>query len=222
MVQSGYQKKLGLPEITNTEVVESDFATLAAKKEGDIDLVYGKIFQFGRLFVETKLCFDYQANKLYFDWVEKLQDETVKATFKWQYTLLKEAESSRVYQASIRSSDGSQMICQIEQAISGSVSNKALRITISKIESENFTRPIFSLVVVDPSLLKDDFGVREDLKFALGLGYKDSLATVLKMDDFARDIALSKIQLPAPPQEPVKKPVSWSQVYRKILNQDDS
>jgi hypothetical protein len=47
--------------------------------------------------------------------------------------------------------------------------------------------------VVDPSLLKDDFAVREDLKFALGFGYKDSLATVLKMDDFARDIALSKI-----------------------------
>ncbi len=54
-------------------------------------------------------------------------------------------------------------------------------------------------MVVDPSLLKDDFAVREDLKFALGLGYKDSLATILKMDDFARDIALSKIQLPAPP-----------------------
>lgn len=54
-------------------------------------------------------------------------------------------------------------------------------------------------MVVDPSLLKDDFAVREDLKFSLGLGYKDSLATILKMDDFARDIALSKIQLPAPP-----------------------
>ena len=40
-------------------------------------------------------------------------------------------------------------------------------------------------MVVDPSLLKDDFAVREDLKFALGLGYKDSLATILKMDDFA-------------------------------------
>jgi hypothetical protein len=61
--------------------------------------------------VEAKLSFDYQAHKLYFDWVEKLADETVKATFKWQYTLLKEAESSRVYQASIRSSDGFQMIC---------------------------------------------------------------------------------------------------------------
>jgi hypothetical protein len=53
--------------------------------------------------------------------------------------------------------------------------------------------PVFSLVVVDPSLLKEDFAVREDLKFALGLGYKDSLATVLRMDDFARDIALSKL-----------------------------
>lgn len=85
------------------------------------------------------------------------------------------------------------MICQIEQAVSGSANNKVLRITLSKIESENYTRPVFSLVVIDPSLLKDDFGVREDLKFALGLGYKDSLATVLKMDDYARDIALSKI-----------------------------
>jgi hypothetical protein len=28
-----------------TEVVESDFDELAAKKEGDIDLVYGKTFQ---------------------------------------------------------------------------------------------------------------------------------------------------------------------------------
>jgi hypothetical protein len=85
-----------------------------------------------------------------------------------------------------------------------------VRITISKIESENQTKPVFSLVVVDPSLLKEDFAVREDLKFALGLGYKDSLATILKMDDFARDIALSKIQLPTPPQEPVDKPVKWT------------
>jgi len=47
--------------------------------------------------------------------------------------------------------------------------------------------------LVDPSLLKEDYSVREDIKFALGLGYKDSIATILKMDDFARDVALSKL-----------------------------
>jgi len=47
--------------------------------------------------------------------------------------------------------------------------------------------------LVDPSLLKEDYSVREDVKFALGLGYKDSIATILKMDDFARDVALSKL-----------------------------
>jgi len=57
--------------------------------------------------VEAKLSFDFEAHKLYFDWVEKLADDTIKAIFKWQYTLLREAESSRVYQASIRSGNGS-------------------------------------------------------------------------------------------------------------------
>ena len=57
--------------------------------------------------MEAKLSFDFEAHKLYFDWVEKLADDTIKAIFKWQYTLLREAESSRVYQASIRSGDGS-------------------------------------------------------------------------------------------------------------------
>jgi hypothetical protein len=109
----GYQSKVGKQDIVITEIIESDFAALAAKKEGDIDLVYGKTFQTGKQgrFVEAKLSFDHGANKLYFDWIEKLEDETVKATFKWQYTLLKEAESSRVYQASMRSTDGSQLIC---------------------------------------------------------------------------------------------------------------
>ena len=55
------------------------------------------------------------------------------------------------------------------------------------------------------------------MKFALGLGYKDSLATVLKMDDFARDVALSKIKLPEPPTEPVKKQEIWNAIHRKII-----
>ena len=79
---------------------------------------------------------------------------------------------------------------------------------------------IFSLIIVDPSLLKEDLTVREDVKFALGLGYKDSLATILKMDDFARDVALSKLQLPAPLSEPYKKTESWTAVYRKIVSQE--
>jgi len=66
-------------------------------------------------------------------------------------------------------------------------------------------------------LLKEDYQVREDMKFALGLGYKDSLATVLKMDDFARDVALSKIKLPEPPTELVKKQEIWNPIHRKII-----
>lgn len=70
--------------------------------------------------------------------------------------------------------------------------------------------------------MKEDYTVREDVKFALGLGYKDSLATVLKMDDFARDVALSKLQLPEPPSEPFKKTETWNAAYRKIFSQGEA
>ena len=89
IISKGYQKKVQTDEIL-TEIVESNFESLAAAKEGDIDLVYGKMFQKLKknIFVEVKLSFDYQSRKLYFDWIEKQQDDSIKASFKWQFTLL--------------------------------------------------------------------------------------------------------------------------------------
>ncbi len=42
-------------------------------------------------------------------------------------------------------------------------------------------------------MLKSDQTIREDKKFELGIGYKDTLASIFKMDDLAGDIAFSKV-----------------------------
>lgn len=68
----------------------------------------------------------------------------------------------------------------------------------------------------------DEIGIREDVKFELGVGYRDTLASIFKMDDISNDIAFSKVQLPpeTPKIEPRKDP--WSLVYRKVIRQNDS
>jgi len=87
--------------------------------------------------------------------------------------------------------------------------------------TENGVEKLFDLLITDPSLLKDDFVVREDLKFALGLGFRDTQATVIKMDDFARDVALSKLKLPPIITSALKREDNWKLVYRKIINDDE-
>jgi len=62
--------------------------------------------------------------------------------------------------------------------------------------SSNKVEPFFDFLVIDPSLIKPDMTIREDIKYELGIGYKDTLSGIFKMDDIANDIATSKIQLP--------------------------
>jgi hypothetical protein len=59
--------------------------------------------------------------------------------------------------------------------------------------SQDTLNTLFDLVIIDPSLLKSDCTIREDVKFELGIGYKDTLASIFKMDDIANDIAISKV-----------------------------
>ena len=51
---------------------------------------------------------------------------------------------------------------------------------------------IYSLVVVEPSLIKSDYSIKEESKFDLGKGYKDTYASIYKMADLSVDIQLSK------------------------------
>jgi hypothetical protein len=63
--------------------------------------------------------------------------------------------------------------------------------------------------------------IREDVKYELGIGYKDTFSGIFKMDDISNDITTSKIQLPhsKPHFEPRKDP--WSLIYRRVVKQND-
>lgn len=76
-------------------------------------------------------------------------------------------------------------------------------------------------MIIDPDLIKPDTTIREDIKYELGIGYKDTFSGIFKMDDISNDIATSKIQLPhsKPQFEPRKDP--WSLIYRRVVKQND-
>lgn len=125
----------------------------------------------------------------------------------------------------MRCADGTRLVCQIEQAYAQSAKDGCLRVSFHRIASQDSLEAIFDLIIIDPSLLKqsshDEVCIREDTKFELGIGYRDTLASIFKMDDISNDIAFSKVQLPAefPKIEPRKDP--WSLVYRKVVRQNN-
>jgi hypothetical protein len=58
---------------------------------------------------------------------------------------------------------------------------------------------------MEPSLLKSDLTLREDAKFELGLGYRDTLLSIYKMDDLNTEIGFAKAKLPPVPPRPVSR-----------------
>lgn len=72
-----------------------------------------------------------------------------------------------------------------------------MRVSFHIFSSSNELEKLFDFIVIDPDLIKADWQVREDIKYELGIGYKDTLAGIFKMDDISQDIAISKVQLPS-------------------------
>jgi hypothetical protein len=81
--------------------------------------------------------------------------------------------------------DGSRLICQVEQASAKKATSNCMRISFHRIQNEKQFEQLFDFILVDPSLIKSDMTIREDTRFELGIGYKDTLSSIYKMDDIA-------------------------------------
>jgi len=94
-------------------------------------------------------------------------------------------------------------------------------VSIHKVVSEEDLQVIADVVITDPEVIsgREDQMVilKEDSKFTLNSGYRDTLAALPKMEDFSHDLTNCKaVKIESTPRLEVKKQ-EFDMLYRKIV-----